>query len=104
MKRQTNMAGTKSITSKQMGDVKKQRGPASGNIDSNTKNTVGLEKVVPLVFPRKIKVPTTILSTVADGRFKARVVTPGWMQRHGTDRTIVAAKNKFDRSQNSALD
>ena len=29
-----------------------------------------------------------------DGRFKARLVTTGRMQRHGTDRSIVAAKDK----------
>ena len=50
---------------------------------------------MPLVSPRKIKVPTTILSSAAGDRFKARLVTPGRMQRHGTDRATVAAKDKF---------
>ena len=100
IKRQTNMAGTKPVTSKQMREVRKQRGPASGTIDIST-NTIDLEKVVPPVPARKIKVPTTISMAAADGRFKARLVTPGWMQRHvSTDRTIVAAKDEFGRSQN----
>ena len=61
---------------------------------------------MPPVPARKIKVPTTISRAAAGGRFKARLVTPGWMQRHGgtADRAIVAAKYKFDRSQNGALD
>ena len=86
-----------------MRDVKKQRGPASGKIDDN-KNTVGLEKVVPSIPARRMKVPTIISRAAGDGRLKARLVTPGWTQRHGTDRAIVAAKDKFDRSQNGALD
>ena len=43
-------------------------------------------------------------TTTADGRFKARLVTHGLMQRHGTDCAIVAARDKFGRSQNGALD
>ena len=39
---------------------------------------------------------------VASGRGNDE--TPGWMQRHGTDRAIVVAKDNFDRSQNRALD
>ena len=41
-----------------MQEVKRQRGPASGNIDNNT-DTVGLEKVVPPVPPRNINASTT---------------------------------------------
>ena len=59
-KRQTNMAGTKPVTSKHIRKVNEQRGPASGNIDNNT-NTVGLEKVVPSVPPREIKAPTIFI-------------------------------------------
>ena len=45
------------------------------------------------------------MPAAADGRFQARVVTPGRMPRHGsTDREIVAAKGNFGRSQNGALD
>ena len=40
----------------------------------------------------------------AGGRFKAILETPGRMQMHGNDRAIVAAKDKFDRSQNGGLD
>ena len=103
MKRQTSITGSKPVTSKQMREVKKQRGPASGKIDNNT-NTVGLEKLVPPVPARKIKVPTTISRAAGDDRVKARVVTPGRMQRHDdTDCAIVFAKDKFDRSQNGTL-
>ena len=83
-----------------MPEVKRQTGPASGNIDNN-KNTVGLEKVVP---PVPDQVPTTILRSAADGRCKARLVIPVRKQRHGTDRANVAAKDKFGRSQNGTLD
>ena len=116
------MTEAKPVTSKQMRKVKKQRVPAFGRID-NKINTVGLEKVV---FPVswKIKVPTTFTKAmdevavtsisdvpinkrfirVGDGRFKARLVTPAVrMQRHGTDRAIVAVKVTFGRSQNGAL-
>ena len=101
-KRQTDMAGgTKPVTSKQMGEVKKQRGPVSRKIYNNTKfNTVGLEKVVLPVPPRKVKEPTIFIepmnevavapisddprnkrvSRTGNGRLKARrVVTPGRM-------------------------
>ena len=61
-KRRTYMAGTKPVTSKQMRDVKKQRGPASGKIDN--KNTIGLEKVVPPVPARRTNLPTIISRTV----------------------------------------
>ena len=91
-----------------------------------------LEKVVPLIAPRKIKARITlfiksmnevvvnpisavprnervlgtnwVLTGAADGRFKVRPVTPGRMQRHVVDRAIVAAKDKFGRSRNGALD
>ena len=43
IKRQTYIAGSKPVTSKKIREVKKQRGPASGNIDYST-NTIGLEK------------------------------------------------------------
>ena len=76
-----------------MPEVKKQRGPASGKIDNT--NTVGFEKVMPPVPGRKINVPTTISRAVADGWFKARLVTSGRMQGHGTDCATVAAKDKF---------
>ena len=129
-KRQTNIAGTKPVTSKQMRNVKKQRGPASGKNYSIT-NTVGLEKVVSPIPYRKIKAPTTfnepmnkvavnpildvptnervsgtkcVLRAAGDGRFKARVVPLDWNQRQGTDRAIVAAKDKFGHSRNGALD
>ena len=129
-KRQTNIAGTKPVMSKQMRKVKKQRRPASGKNDSIT-NTVGLEKVVSPIPYRKIKAPTTfnepmkkvavnpisdvptnervsgtkcVLRAAGDGRFKARLVSLDWKQRHGTDRAIVAAKGKFGRSRNGALD
>ena len=61
---------------------------------------------MPPVTARKIEVPTTISRAAAgDGRFKARVVTPAQMQRHyDTECAIVVAKDKSDRSQNSALD
>ena len=39
-KRQTNMTGTKTVTSDQMREVKKQRGHASGNIYNNTIQSV----------------------------------------------------------------
>ena len=39
-----------------MRDVKKQRGPSSGKIGNN-ENTVNIEKIVPPVPARKIKVP-----------------------------------------------
>ena len=45
-----------------------------------------------------------VLRAAGDGRFKARVVSLDWKQRHGTDRAIVAAKDKFGRSRNGALD
>ena len=113
MKPQANMAGTKPVTSKQTREevkqqqktTKEQRGPASGKIDNtNTSLIVGLEKVAPPIPARKIKAPATILRAAADGRFNTRLVTPGWMQRHVTDCAIVASKDEFDRSQNSALD
>ena len=59
---------------------------------------------MPPVPARKIKVPTTISTAEVGGRFKARRVSPGWMQRHGTDRVIVAAKEKFGQSENGTLD
>ena len=59
---------------------------------------------MPPVPARRIKVPTTTLRAPGDGRFKARVETPWRMQRHGTDHAVVAAKDKFDRSQNDALE
>ena len=61
---------------------------------------------MPLVPGRKVKVPSTILWAAAGGRVEARLVTPGRMQRHNdTDYAlIVVAKDKFDRSQNGALD
>ena len=96
-KRQTNMTGTKPVTSGQMREVKKQRGPASGKIYNNTNTVVRLEKIVPPVPARKFKIPTTILRTAADGRFEARLVTPGRMQKHGTDRAIVVAEDKLGR-------
>ena len=55
---------------------------------------------MPPLPARKFKVPTTILRTTADGRFEARLVTPGLMQKHDTDRAIVAAEDKLGRSQN----
>ena len=39
-----------------------------------------------------------------DDRFKARLVTPGRMQRDDTDCAIVAAKENFGRSRDGALD
>ena len=42
--RQTYMAGTKPVTSKQIRGVKKQRGPASGKLDNN-RNTGGFENI-----------------------------------------------------------
>ena len=102
-KLQMYVAGKKTVTSKQIRDVKKQRGPASEKIDN--KNTVGLEKVVPLVPAKRIKVPTIFSRAAGDGGFKARVVTLGRMQRHNdTDCAIVVAKDKFVRSHNGALD
>ena len=80
MKRRTNIAGSKPGVSKQIEEVKKQRRPGSVKI-GNT-NTVGLEKVVPLVPGRKVKAPTTISRAAAGGRVEARLVTPGRMQRH----------------------
>ena len=127
---QKNMAGTKPETNKQTREVKKQRGPASGNIYDNT-NIFGFEKVAPYVPPRKTKTRSTFIEPLnevavnpisdvpkhervldtkfvfreaAGGRLKARLVTAGWMQRHDTDYAIVAAKDKFGRSQNGALD
>ena len=44
------------------------------------------------------------LKAATDERFKVRLVTPGRMERHGTDRAIVAAKVKFGRSQNDPID
>ena len=68
-KRQTYLAGTKLVTSKQMRDVRKQRGPVSRKIDKN-RNTVGLEKVVPPVPARRIKVLTIISRVTDDGRLE----------------------------------
>ena len=45
-----------------------------------------------------------VFREAAGGRLKARLVTPGWTQKHDTDCAIVAAKGKFGRSQNGALD
>ena len=60
---------------------------------------------MPLVPDRKVEVPTTISRAAAGGRVEARLVTPGRMQRHkDTDCAIIVAKDKFDRSQNGALD
>ena len=68
-------------------------------------NTVGLEKVVRLVPGRKVKVLITTSRAAAGGSVEARVVTPGRMQRNkDTDCAIIVAKDKFDRSQNGALD
>ena len=36
--------------------------------------------------------------------FKAKLGTPGRIQRHGTDCAVVGAKNTFGRSQNGVLD
>ena len=74
-KSQTYMAGTKPVTSKQIRDVKKQTRPASVKIENTSK--VGLEKVEPPVPARKVKIPATITSAAAGGRFEAIVVTPG---------------------------
>ena len=57
--------------------------------------------------PRNKRILGTICvlrATTADGRFKARLVTHGLMQRHGADCAIVTARDKFGRSQNGALD
>ena len=55
--------------------------------------------------PRNERVLGTkcVLKAVADGRINARLATPGRMQRHDTDRPIVAAKDKFGRSQNNGV-
>ena len=85
---------------------------------------------MPHVPPRKSKAPTTFIEPMnevavnpipdvpkgervlgtkyalraVDGRFKATLVTPGRVQRHVTDRAIVATKDTFSRLQNDALD
>ena len=45
-----------------------------------------------------------VLRAAGDGRFKARLVTPGRMQRNDDDCAAVAVKDTFGRSRNGALD
>ena len=105
-----------------MQKVKKQKGPSSGTIYKKNKYSRFQEKVVPPRFigptnevavnpisdvsrnERILSTRCVLRATTADGRFKARLVTHGLMQRHGTDCAIVAARDKFGRSQNGALD
>ena len=93
-----------------MREVNKQRVPAFGRINHKI-YTVGLEKIVPPVTSVSDVAATSISNVprderilrAGDARFKARLISLGWKQRYGTDRAIVAAKDKFGRSRNSAL-